>query len=129
LASHFVPLPVSTTIVFPAARTSSAFARMRMRFFSSGGDFFSQSGFGTTPNIAPPSSPKAPPSKYLTSTSPKCMHLLRRWGLQPLKFQIPVAAAHSTVLEGAPPLLYKGGLLRSNASQPLLFPAPFAFRF
>ncbi len=28
---------------------------MRMRFFSSGGDFFSQRTLGTTPNMAPPS--------------------------------------------------------------------------
>src|SRR5579885_3130048 len=60
-------------IVLPLARTRSEFAFSRMRFRSSGGDFFSQSGFGTTPNIAPPSSRNSPPLRNCTSSSPRNM--------------------------------------------------------
>src|SRR5690349_1447671 len=61
------------TMFFPCARTSSELARRRMRFFSSGADFLSQKTLGTTPNMAPPSSQKLPPSRYRTSMSSKCM--------------------------------------------------------
>src|SRR5579883_535583 len=73
LASHFVPLPVSITMVLRCACTSSEFARIWMRLRSSGGDFFSQNTLGTTPNIAPPSRRKPPPSRYRISMSPMCM--------------------------------------------------------
>ena len=47
-------------IIVRAPRTMSGRIASVMRLRSSGGAFCDHSGFGTTPNIAPPSSPKNP---------------------------------------------------------------------
>ena len=53
-----------------APRTTSGRMASRMRFLSSGGVCFAHSGFGTTPNIAPPSSRKKPSKSEMSSRSP-----------------------------------------------------------
>src|SRR2546427_5677273 len=59
-ASTFEPSPVSTRMFLPCARISRQFSPSWMRFFSSAGQHFSHRTFGTTPNIAPPSSRNRP---------------------------------------------------------------------
>src|SRR5215212_8694323 len=51
-------------------RTSSGRIPMRIRFLASGGATRSQRGFGTTPNIAPPSSAKNPSLSGTSSRLP-----------------------------------------------------------
>ncbi len=56
-------------------RTTSGRIASRIRFFSSGTACFAQSGFGTTPNIAPPSSWKKPSNNEISSKSPTVKRL------------------------------------------------------
>src|SRR5215469_31483 len=69
-SSHLSPAPVSTRIVFPAARISRQFIASKIRLRSSACVFFSHIGFGTTPNIAPPSRRRVPSVKTKNSRSP-----------------------------------------------------------
>src|SRR5690606_36652728 len=71
-ASSLPPAPASMSRVPHGPRTSRQRIAMRMRFRSSGGATFSQSTFGTTPNIAPPSSAKYPSSTGVSASSPTC---------------------------------------------------------
>ena len=52
---HAVPMPVSTRMLRPLPEISSRRATSLMRFSVSAGTTFSHRGFGTTPNMAPPS--------------------------------------------------------------------------
>src|SRR5215218_5324790 len=69
LASILSPQPASISTV-RSPRTSSGRMPMRMRFRPSAGATRSQSGFGTTPNIAPPSSMKKPSLSGTSSRLP-----------------------------------------------------------
>ena len=53
-----------------AQRTMSGRMASRMRFLSSGTACFAHSGFGTMPNIAPPSSRKKPSNSEMSSRFP-----------------------------------------------------------
>ena len=54
----------------PRAAHDERTHRERMRLRSSGGACFAHSGFGTTPNIAPPSRRKKPSQSEISSRSP-----------------------------------------------------------
>src|SRR5215218_4595733 len=58
--------------VWPAPRTSSGLSPSSMRLSASAGARFSQSGLGTVPNIAPPSSRIVPSESGTSSKSPNC---------------------------------------------------------
>src|SRR5918993_4552832 len=68
-ASILSPQPASISTV-RSPRTSSGRMPMRMRLRPSAGATRSQSGFGTTPNIAPPSSMKKPSLSGTSSRLP-----------------------------------------------------------
>src|SRR4051812_31701334 len=70
LSLSFGPAPVSTSTTFFPSRMRREFMSMATRFSSSAGFCFSQSTFGTTPNIAPPSSRKMPSLKISTWKRP-----------------------------------------------------------
>src|SRR5271169_1855549 len=76
-ASSLSPAPVSTSIVIPPVRTSTQFMQSWIRFLSSGAMRFSHSGFGTTPNIAPPSRRNPPSLTIVNSKSPSLTSTLR----------------------------------------------------
>jgi hypothetical protein len=69
--SCFVPMPVSTRMLFPWALISRFVSDRRTRLRSSAGATFSQAGFGTMPNIAPPSRRKKPSYAGWSSNSPR----------------------------------------------------------
>src|SRR4051794_29937012 len=73
MAADFVsilsPQPASMSSV-RSPRTSSGRIPMRIRFLASGGATRSQRGFGTTPNMAPPSSAKNPSLSGTSSRLP-----------------------------------------------------------
>src|SRR3954468_14792937 len=70
LSLSFGPAPVSTSTTFVPSRMRRQFISMATRLSSSAGFCFSHSTFGTTPNIAPPSSRKMPSLKMSTSKRP-----------------------------------------------------------
>src|SRR5690606_18522084 len=66
-----LPMPPSTSSVFAPPCTSSGREASEIRLRSSAGARFSHSGFGTTPNIAPPSSLKRASSRGVSLRSPR----------------------------------------------------------
>src|SRR3954466_402158 len=72
-SSILSPMPASISMTPASLRTSSGRIPSVMRFLSSAGDRFSQSGFGTTPNMAPPSRRKKPSKSGVSSNSPNCI--------------------------------------------------------
>ena len=58
-------------IIVRSPRTTSGLIASRIRFRSSGAAFADHKGFGTTPNIEPPSSRKNPSCSEISSRSPK----------------------------------------------------------
>src|SRR5688572_129216 len=68
-ASIFPPTPASISMLL-VPRTSSGRSPSEMRFRSSAGARRSHSGFGTTPNMAPPSRRNQPSESVISSRSP-----------------------------------------------------------
>src|SRR5579862_4306226 len=72
--SCFSPIPVSMRTFFFPVLISRQVRESRMRFLSSAGMTFSQTGLGTMPNMAPPSSLNVPSLTACSSKSPSlCM--------------------------------------------------------
>src|SRR5882672_9068531 len=68
--SCFSPRPVSIRTFFLPVLIKRQVSESRMRFLSSAGMTFSHTGFGTMPNIAPPSSLNVPSLTACSSKSP-----------------------------------------------------------